>query len=125
MLNMPRAHNDYFTYQFLLFFLLGFIINVYSNGQATLYYLDKEYSINSTQQTLIEDAHLKELKETYQHLSYQKGWVNLATLILYFGVSPLVNFYFAFFKFKKGQWKVYSQKAKDLNTLAVLKGEGN
>ena len=112
VLNIPKAHDEWLTYQFLLFFLIGFGINVFTNGQATLYYFDTEYNLDTQQ--YFTDEKLEQLKDIYQKLSFKNDFILYSVLFMYFILSPAVNFYFGFFKFKKGQWK-------DLNNSMSLK----
>lgn len=103
--NIPSQHDEWLTIQFILFFVLGFGINVYSNGQATLIYLENEYQLKPNHPAYNLTPQYELLQKYTNQEKYRNDWINYVLLILYFIISPLINFYFAFFKFKKGQWK--------------------
>lgn len=101
--NIPKQHDEWLTFQFLLFFLIGFGINVFTNGQATLYYFDTEYNLDNQQ--YFTDEKVEQLKDVYQKLSFKNDFILYSVLFMYFILSPLINFYYGFKIFKKGQWK--------------------
>ena len=119
--NLPKTHDNFFTLQFLLIFLIGFGVNVYSNGQATLMFFEDEYGINpDLSPELQEELYLlsdeyRIMQEYSTDVFNRNSLVNYLVLIFYFGVSPLINFYFGFFVFRRGQWKEW-KKTKDLNS---------
>jgi hypothetical protein len=101
--NLTKEQDEFFTIQFLIIFLIGFCINVYSNGQATLIFMHNEYDISP-------DSPIYNLTPEYQALQkytnqekFRNVWAEYIMLFLYFIVSPLVNLYYGFFVFKKRQ----------------------
>lgn len=99
--NLDQKKDEFFTIQFIIFFMIGFFVNVYSNGTATLVYLDNEYSIKPNNQNYIYTPEYQLLQEYSQKISYRNNSINYINLILYFIVSPLLNFIYGFFIFKK------------------------
>lgn len=102
--NLPKTHDEFFTIQFLLFFLIGFMLNAFANGQATLVFIHNEYDIspNSPVYNLTEQYRII---QEYSHSTLLKDnriWYLI--LIFYWIVSPLINFYYAIFVFYKGQF---------------------
>lgn len=102
---IPRKIDDWLTIQYIIFFLIGFFLNVFSNGQATLIFIDDYYGVDQDsvfEDTLYFSEKQKYIKEFENHIYTNNKFVWLVTLLLYFVISPLINFYYAFFVFKKG-----------------------
>jgi hypothetical protein len=89
-------------------FLIGFGINVYSNGQATLIFMQNEYDIKPDSSVYNLTPQYEMLQKYTNQTKYRNDWVQYVILILYFIVSPGVSFYYGFFVFKKGQWDKYN-----------------
>jgi hypothetical protein len=102
--NIPKAHDEFFTIQFTIIFLIGFLLNVYSNGQATLLFLENEYDIKPNEAGYEYTPQYQLLQQYTNQEKFRNDWAQYVILGLYFIISPLINFYFAFFVFKKGQW---------------------
>jgi hypothetical protein len=111
--NIPKEIDEFFYVQFVCFFLIGFMMNVYSNGQATLIFVEDYYQINplidNQNNSYFENNFMQNQKEDmiqkYTNQTYFNS--NLArnlSLILYWLISPLICFYFAIFRFRNIQY---------------------
>jgi len=106
VLNVPKNIDSWLTIQFLIFFLMAFAINTDANGRATLIYLSSEYHISPDSPNFEYTKDYQLLQKYSQDVELRDKWVWDICLILYFIISPAINFYFGFFVFKKGQtWK--------------------
>jgi hypothetical protein len=113
VLNVPKRIDSWLTIQFLLFFLIAFCVNIDANGRATLVYLSSEYHISPDSPNFYYTDDYKMLQKYSQDIELRDKWVWNICLILYFIISPAINFYFGLFIFKKGLWKETQQS---LNT---------
>ena len=110
--NLPKTHDDFFTLQFMIFFLISFFLNAFSNGQATIIFLEDEYSVGIGHDLEVLDQKTAMLEKYSKDLFDANSVYWWVVFSLYFGVSPLINFYYGFFIFRKGQWK-------DLKSLKI------
>lgn len=99
--NLPQTHDEYFTIQFLIIFLIGFCINVYSNGTATLIFMHNEYDISPDSPSYNLTPQYETLRQYANSEILRNKWAERIMLVLYFIISPAVNFYYGFFVFKK------------------------
>lgn len=115
--NIPDKIDNWLFLQFLLFFLVGFMINVYTNGQATIVFLENHYgeavpfknfnfSLTESSSVIFETDYqyqVQYLKDYYHKTEWNSNFAKNLSLIFYWLVSPLINFIFAVFVFKKDE----------------------
>jgi hypothetical protein len=111
--NIPKDVDSWLTIQYLILFLMAFAINTDANGRATLIYLEAEYHISPDSPNFYYTNDYKMLQKYSQDVELRNKWVWNICLILYFIISPTINFYFGFFVFKKGYREITQQS---LNT---------
>lgn len=101
--NIPVKVDEWLYIQFVIFFLIGFCINAFSNGQATLIFFEDYYSVIPNSDDLGFQTERDKVIQEYSNQTYFNSrlafWV---AHFLYWILSPAVNFYFAIFRFKKG-----------------------
>jgi hypothetical protein len=112
--NIPKPIDEFFVCVFMLFFLIGFMCNVYSNGQATLLFIHSYYdmkpnnsssiSIKILNTTIESNKEFKAIQDFTNKTYFNNNFVNYLALIFYWLISPLICFYFAIFRFNKNMW---------------------
>jgi len=111
--NIPKEIDEFFYIQFVLFFLIGFMCNVYSNGQATLIFVEDYYQINplitdnqnlSSQYEFMQSQKQEVIQKYTNQTYFNSKLARNLTLLLYWLISPLICFYFALFKFRNIQY---------------------
>lgn len=106
--NIPKQHDDFFYIQFFLIFIMSILYNFGTNGQQTINLLNNSCGITPTQNINILDnfttQDYKDLQKYDNQISYRNKRILYINEFLYWILSPLINFYFAFFVFKKGQF---------------------
>lgn len=100
---IPVEVNQWLFYQLLIMLLIGFNVNLISNYQAVLEVMETD--LNIVPNSSFTFAHTTNQFEQYQlyvnRLQDKTSLMFKANLILYFIVSPLINFYFGTFVFPK------------------------
>lgn len=110
-LNLKKSVDDWLTTQFIIFFLIGFAINVFSNGQATLFFIEDYYNIDSNYESNFNNYSFNNFTfinsnlnqkniiiQNYTNNVYFKNKLALyISQVLYWIISPLVNLYFGLF----------------------------
>lgn len=101
--NVPDEIDEWLTLQFIIFFVIGFLFNVYANGNATLVFFDDYYNIDpysdiSYNRSLTEqEYYIREYASNTLVSTQRSFWI---VHFLYWILSPLINFYYGFFRFK-------------------------
>lgn len=102
---LPDEIDEILTIQFLIIFVIGFMINVLANGNATLVFFHDEYGVSPGDDSFYQDYKTEMISQyastTLSNIHYS-FWVSH---FLYWILSPLVNFYYAFFRFRKLSWE--------------------
>jgi hypothetical protein len=114
--NVAKEIDDFFYFQFIIIFLIGFSINVYTNGQATVIFLEDYYSISNASLlttlnddgyfTMDDNAKITYLKDMYQTTIWRSEIALYVSTFMYFILSPAVSFYYTFFVFPKRKRKI-------------------
>lgn len=115
---LSKEMDEVFYLQFTVLFLISFFINTHADGRATLFFIEKEYGNylnqnNSFSENLYLDDKQRFLKEYSQKIIINNKRINWTILILYWIVSPLINYFYLV--------KYLYNKAKDkvLNTSLI------
>lgn len=99
-LSVPSDLSDWFTIQFIIFFLVSFFIFSTNNGYSTLGFLDDNYDYDVSINSSVDDFGFVDYDpylEYYEDLKFKVlPRQRFMAYILYFIVSPLVNYIFFF-----------------------------
>lgn len=115
--DIPDEIDEFLTLMFLAIFVLSFMLNTHVCGRAVIDFYNESfdvspkviqndplssYSLDNSFSYYIQQSSNQYLKNT--KVSF---W---SMIVIYWGIIPILCFYYAFFRFKSTMWK-------DLNTL--------
>lgn len=103
--DIPREIDDWIYFQLLIIFVIGFCINVYGDARATMIFMNNTYGIVPNEDTnfSLYRPEMAQIQTFTNSIYIRSVYARWTAIILYFVVSPLINFYFAIFKFKRGR----------------------
>lgn len=102
--DIPREIDDFFYFQFFIVFLIGFAINVFTNGQATMIFMNETYNIVPLMNYSFHTQEYQVIQDFTNQVSWKSDFAKNLSLFFYFVLSPLVNFYYSIFVFKKNRF---------------------
>lgn len=98
--DVPKDVDNFFTLLFMIAVLLSIGYNVYTGGNATLVFLENEYSVVPNDDPII-DSWIQEYANNTIDKHKRVYW--LSFFLYYLGV-PLICFYYGYFKFRPEMW---------------------
>lgn len=106
--NIPKEVDEFLTLGFLMLFVIAYMVNLSTAGQLEIQFVRNEFGIEIVNQSYEIDYFsnpqqymLNKFAENGFAKSERAWWV--AMLIYWLGI-PLLCYYFAIFRFKKGMW---------------------
>lgn len=101
---VPDEIDEFFTIQFIIIFLLGFMINVYANGNATLIFFHDYYGVDPGQDFIYADENLQYIEKYSSNTLHNNIYAFWISFFLYWFGIPLICIFFGIFKFNKPIW---------------------
>jgi ABC-type transport system involved in multi-copper enzyme maturation permease subunit len=111
---IPKNREEFLTLCFLIVIACSFLVNVYSNGKATLIFIKNEYDIKPDSLNYNLTPEYQTIQKYANLTQFTDNRINIAILILIFIILPGICFYYAFFVFKKSDWDINVNSEKDI-----------
>jgi ABC-type transport system involved in multi-copper enzyme maturation permease subunit len=103
---IPKNREEFLTFCFIIVVLCGFLVNVYSNGKATLIFIKNKYDISPDSPVYNSTDEYKQIYDLAHQQKYTDDRINWAILFLTCVLLPVICFIYGFFIFKKSDWEV-------------------
>lgn len=104
---IPKELEELFFMQGVVFYLIAFLLMSYADGRVTIMYIENEFGLSGYNDTIVDEKDRLLSKYNYD-LKTSNRRVSIMLIILYFVISPVINFYYGYKHYKKR--KIYKRE---------------
>lgn len=118
--DLPKDIDDFYATLMIILFLIGYCINVYAGGNATLIFIEDKYNLNPDSQILDLNSNEYYIQKYASNTLSNNRLVFHTSMFLFWILMPLVCFYYGYFRFKHELRKplfTFFQKIRRVNSL--------